>query len=151
MNIANKFWLAGILEGEGCFLKQTKNTRICISVQMTDEDVVARVANILNSSLMKVKSKNPKHKDSYVTRVYAKNAESVMREIFPLMGIRRKDQIQKALDSIEYVEVGLTKEQLYDILSRRGESAKALAKEYGVTNWRIYQIWRGEFSEKLKF
>jgi hypothetical protein len=49
----NQFhWLAGLLEGEGSFLKAPPSApnRPVISMQSTDEDVIARVASLMSVS-----------------------------------------------------------------------------------------------------
>jgi hypothetical protein len=95
----NLYWLAGLLEGEGSFMKPTPSlpNRPVISVQMTDEDVISRVANILGCSYYHVPSKNPKWKDTFCIRVRGKKAVSWMNELRPLMGNRRQQQIDVAL------------------------------------------------------
>lgn len=43
-------WLAGLLEGEGSFMKPSPSSPNCpiISLQMTDEDIVKRVSLLFN-------------------------------------------------------------------------------------------------------
>lgn len=47
------YWLAGLLEGEGCFhayrqgRKKTPNPLVQVQVAMTDKDVVERIAGIM--------------------------------------------------------------------------------------------------------
>ena len=57
------YWLAGLLEGEGSFMRgapSRPNTPM-VSLSMTDEDVVARVGRMLGVSYYpdKTKRKNP--------------------------------------------------------------------------------------------
>ena len=52
-------WLAGLLEGEGSFLKAPPSDPNCprISLEMTDKDVVERAALLMQGKAVKV---NPK-------------------------------------------------------------------------------------------
>lgn len=49
----DRYWLAGLLEGEGSFLKGPPSAPRypVLSLQMTDEDVVARVAAMLGRKM----------------------------------------------------------------------------------------------------
>jgi hypothetical protein len=106
-------WLAGLLEGEGCFgaypQKSRLGPRLIIELGMTDKDVVERAANILGSSVyaqQKSKSMGPNTKTYYRARVKHRRAAAWMKMLYPLMGKRRKDKIQKALQIWEeYIPV----------------------------------------------
>ncbi len=54
------YWLAGILEGEGSFLKAPPSApnRPSISMQSTDEDVIAKVASMMNVSYWQAPSES---------------------------------------------------------------------------------------------
>lgn len=145
-------WLAGLLEGEGCFLIIKNSHTIAISLEMCDEDVVARAANLLNSNYFSLHPRNPKHKMSYKLSKRASGAYEMMRLLKPLMGQRRSDRIAQCLDWYEQKaaqrqEVLRERMQMYEdirTLFQSGHSAKWLANKYSVTNYRIYQIIRGE-------
>lgn len=78
-------WLAGLLEGEGCFLLERKKyTRIILS--MTDKDVVARVACMW-------KGKMNHRGNIYKAEVYGAHAISWMMTMYSLFGKRRKEKI----------------------------------------------------------
>ncbi len=102
MNIEQEIiWLAGLLEGEGyfqvCSVRGTA-TVIRIRLQMTDEDVVRHAARIMGAPSVRVRKRNnPKWKDLYVTEVQCYRAESIMRQILPFMGARRKSRIEESL------------------------------------------------------
>lgn len=93
------YWLAGLLEGEGSFCKGPPScpNSVLISIQMTDEDIISRVANLFGVSYFFIKSKNEKWKDTYSTRVRGKSAVNLMLQLKPLMGLRRQGQIENAL------------------------------------------------------
>ncbi len=92
-------WLAGILEGEGYFgFRKDKNYSI-LQLAMTDEDTVQRVQSYIGGSVRRVdRSNRPNHKDIYRLEVCSQRALLTMKSIYPLMGIRRKQQIDNILD-----------------------------------------------------
>jgi len=45
-------WLAGLLEGEGCFnVRPEKNDQARVSVEMTDKDIIERVSRLFDSNI----------------------------------------------------------------------------------------------------
>ena len=94
MNSLDWAWVAGLLEGEGCFTFSS-NGYPRIQLQMTDEDIVSRIANYFDVSYRLRKSKNPKHKDSFELAII--KTEKLIEcyiELFPLLGKRRQQKIQ---------------------------------------------------------
>lgn len=107
MDRKDLYWLAGLLEGEGSFQKpapcEPKYPRI--TLQMTDADVVQRVATLFGRNrICSFKSKRANHKDSYSILVKGKRAVQIMGDLYPLMGERRKQQIRNAAGDIQIVE-----------------------------------------------
>lgn len=96
-------WLAGLLEGEGSFLKPTPShpNQLRISLQMTDEDVVSRVSALWGIKYHAVTPANPNHKTIYVINLRGKRANEWMITLFPLMGQRRRKQITEALKTYD--------------------------------------------------
>jgi hypothetical protein len=93
-------WLAGLLEGEGSFRKgppcEAKYPRI--TIQMTDIDVIQRVAALFEIKYIYAKKYNHDDwKDSYSIVLKGKRAIRIMNELYPLMGERRKQQIENAV------------------------------------------------------
>jgi hypothetical protein len=95
---ADFFWLAGILEGEGSFMKgpptKPKNPRI--TMVSTDEDVLARVAKLFDSPYCMV-TVRPEYKQKYQTAINGKRAVDLMLLLRPFMSIRRQQQIDIAI------------------------------------------------------
>lgn len=93
------YWLAGILEGEGSFLKNPPSGKnaISIALQMTDEDIVAKVAALFEVSYFKCNPRKSHHKISYKLSVSHSKAQTWMIKLKPLMGQRRQQQIENAL------------------------------------------------------
>lgn len=95
-------WLAGILEGEGCFKIQSSGGykgSIAIALQMTDKDIVDRVANLLNSPVWGPHGPYGKSKlQTYQTIIFGKKAASWMMTLFPFLGNRRQNKIIELLE-----------------------------------------------------
>ncbi len=91
-------WLAGILEGEGSFIQFKAEPGVpIISLGMTDEDVVAKAAKIMGVSYH-AGTKLPSGKTRWQFLVKGRpRAGRIMSTLHPLMGERRKGQIEKAL------------------------------------------------------
>lgn len=98
-------WLAGLLEGEGSFfvygVGQTDGTRpcACVQVHMTDQDIIARAADLMDAqstTVRRAKGK-PHWKQTYQARVAGARAERVMRSVRPFMGDRRGAKIDEIL------------------------------------------------------
>ena len=105
MKIKDLYWLAGILEGEGSFMKGTPSAPNLprISCSMTDEDTIQKVSDLMMVKYHKCKlsDKNPKWKDTYIVNLRGKRARELMGTLKPIMGKRRQAQIQRALDSYD--------------------------------------------------
>ncbi len=85
------FWLAGLLEGEGSFMKPmpSEPNRPRISLHMTDKDVIDRVNHLFNLTYAhaKIDPRNESWKTSYRTVIRGKKAVSTMSRLYPLMGM----------------------------------------------------------------
>jgi len=98
------YWLVGILEGEGTFLKAlpSKKNKISIQLQMTDEDIVNRVAKLLGVAYYKCMPKKKHHKVSFRCAITGFKAAELMEKIKPFMGSRRQLQIEKVIASYTF-------------------------------------------------
>jgi len=104
MRDSDLHWLAGLLEGEGSFMKPAPSApnQIIISLQMTDEDIVARVASLAGLRYKKQRNPRPGHwKDVYQLQIRGGKAVSLMAVLKPLMGSRRQGQITRALEAYD--------------------------------------------------
>ena len=78
-------WLAGLLEGEGCFcLEKGKYPRIALG--MCDEDVVVKAAALM-------KSKVNHHRNVYSTKVCGAYSIAWMMTLYTLLGERRREKV----------------------------------------------------------
>jgi hypothetical protein len=95
MDIVSAAWLAGIIEGEGCFQKgyggRGREARINISVHMTDRDIVERVARLFGVSVYTYPPMKSRvgWKTSYLARTSGRKALAIMDAIEPFLGERR--------------------------------------------------------------
>jgi hypothetical protein len=92
-------WLAGLLEGEGSFMKgppSSPNLPI-VKVEMCDEDVIRHAARLLSSSVTII-DRHPERGYKRVFRVTVKGSRAVeiMLGLRPLMGERRSRDIGSA-------------------------------------------------------
>jgi len=137
------FWLAGLFEGEGSFVKpapcEAKYPRLRIT--MTDFDIIQKVMSLFNVKYIHTR-KDEKRRNRYVVSKGGKEAVEFMKQLRPLMGQRRQAQIDEAIaDDVpkcnhgdNHPQAKLTAEKVSDIKQRllNGESTNALAKEYSV-------------------
>lgn len=90
-------WVAGILEGEGCFVIVDATPRIL--VEMTDEDIIVRLRNIISpkSKIGVLPPRRRKNKPSFILRIHGNLAIQWMLTVYTLMGARRKAKINEIL------------------------------------------------------
>jgi hypothetical protein len=92
-------WLAGLLEGEGSFFLAKKSNGFAyprVSLNMTDEDIIQRVASMLERRYWPFPRKPPR-KTQYALQLEGRPAIKLMEDILPFMGIRRSAKIQELI------------------------------------------------------
>lgn len=102
MSLAEFYWLAGWLEGEGSFLAPPPSDprRPRISAQARDGDVVAEVGRLLAIKPLLDKSsqqRNPTWSAMWRVLLQGGRAISLMQAMEPLMSARRRQQIRAAI------------------------------------------------------
>ncbi len=102
MSILSNFelgWLVGILEGEGHFGIYTSQV---IEVNMTDEDIIYKVASIyervLGTAVNVIGIQKSRGKDVYCVRIYGERARIIMRLVVSHMSYRRRQTIWRCLN-----------------------------------------------------
>jgi len=144
--------LQALPDGEGTSLKgpPSRPGYPIVAVEMTDEDVVGRVAGLWGCSYQAVSPRKSHHKGSYRVRLTGSSAVAVMQAVYPLLGKRRQGQINAALASYIRRPVGgqnkkITAAQAIAIRRRRsdGESTQLIADDYGISKWNVYAIAQG--------
>jgi hypothetical protein len=107
-------WLAGLLEGEGCFslaytgpvsAAEGRRPALRVSVKMTDRDVIERAGRMIYMvtgklpAVAKRVDKRENAADCYEIIASGVNAERVMRVLQPYMGQRRRAKIATLLST----------------------------------------------------
>jgi len=94
------YWLAGLLEGEGSFVKGPPSNPRCpiVQLQMTDKDVIEHAARLFArcTTPWDRRSARPRRR-TYTTKIRGVAAVMVMRTLYQVMGSRRQRQIDVAL------------------------------------------------------
>ncbi len=108
MKISNIYWLAGLLEGEGCF---TFNSRLpMIKIEMTDKDVIVVARNIVSPAInITTRIQKPRfaenYKPLYGFQINGSKAVQWMMTLYSLMGERRKSRIKEVLNEWKSIPV----------------------------------------------
>lgn len=89
-------WLAGLLEGEGCFSWTVHNTPV-IKLKMTDPDVVERCKNLTKKGSLYIEKRREGWKTAYIWKVNGRDAAALMMTILSCMGIRRFTKIKEII------------------------------------------------------
>ena len=83
-------WLAGLLDGEGCFDNPRSNPRV--RVKMSDHDVVLRAAELMDAKVHVEPARQAHHKPCMVAQVHGDAAVAIMRAVLPHLGARRTEK-----------------------------------------------------------
>lgn len=97
-------WLAGLLEGEGCFgIGKSHGMRPRIDLHMSDEDVVARACKLMGigsySKREGGQDRRPGKRTMFRAAIEGPRAVELMKKLSPLMGERRHAKIEEVLDA----------------------------------------------------
>lgn len=106
LKIEDLFWLAGLLEGEGCFTLSKCGRRKWprISIQMIDEDVIQKTSKLFNRSYWKTSPPSKAgNKPLYKTHITGRPALHLMGCLFPLLSVRRQNKIKEIKDKFASV------------------------------------------------
>ena len=90
-------WLAGLLEGEGCFYYTTTPS---ISLTMSDFDVIERAHNLMGYGAIRERRVLLGRKRVWSTECRGYSATKLMRLLLPHMGMRRRQSIEAVLEAI---------------------------------------------------
>jgi hypothetical protein len=137
-------WLAGLLEGEGSFLRGTPSqpNNIKVVLQMSDKDIVEKAAKLMSHAhtYNAGKPKEDHWRQMYHAKASGRRAAELMLELKPYMGKRRATQIDRALNGFINRGPGdnsrkLTREIVSSIRLELagGASYAELGRKYGVS------------------
>ena len=133
MDTKEFFWLVGLLEGEGSFLKPTPSQphSPAISVQMTDEDVIQKVSVLLGSKYQTCKPQKSHHKVSFRIMKRGYKAVELMKKLFP-----------RAIYNYSPNRKLLTPEVKRKIVKtyRNGMVARKVAQKFGIRRETVHRI-----------
>lgn len=100
------YWLAGLLEGDGCFTNSGGAISIpTIIVKMTDRDTVEKAQRILRpvkfradgNTIFEFSDPRPDRQPQFIAKIGGKRAAGWMMTLYPLMGQRRQSRIRELL------------------------------------------------------
>ena len=96
------YWIAALLEGEGCFTIQKAHGKLStplISLIMCDLDVLERAHRLLRvtAKITRHNALNPKWKSSFGFHLTGTPAIAWMMTVYPIMGQRRQARIREIL------------------------------------------------------
>jgi hypothetical protein len=141
-------WLAGLFEGEGSFFPGPPSCPHLpvLQMSMTDADVVGRAARLLGVNVRVITPRRPGWKTTYVVVLNGSRAVAWMVILRPLLGDRRRAQVDRALASY----APRSNRRLDDQRAREalalladGQSVRAVAEHFGVSIWCIYDLRLG--------
>lgn len=132
------YWLAGILEGEGTFVKPSPSNPNVPKIQlsMTDEWVVSKVADLWEVKYFRSDRNIDKGwKPTYITKISGYPSVVWMKKLYPLMSPRRQSRIDEIISIYKEPSirrfVAETRKEILDRVSN-GETKTSLAKEFGI-------------------
>lgn len=152
--ISDLHWLAGLLEGEGTFIAGPPSAprTPAVQVSMVDRDIIDRAAALLDCAVTVVPARRDGWRTAYSARVRGPRAVKWMQRLRPLMGRRRKEQIDRAVACYGPDPTRLLDdERAAEALARlsRGESVRQVAEHFGTSVWCIYDLRVGRTHRHL--
>ena len=148
------YWLAGLLEGEGSFLTGPPSAPRypVLALQMTDRDVVARVAAMFGRKLGRWQSRRAREQPVFLVRITGAKAVAWMNALRPLMGERRRAQIDRAVASHAPRPTArldeATARQALGLLAT-GSTVRDVAERFGTSIWCIYDLRLGRTHKQI--
>ncbi|AEK07030.1 hypothetical protein SEA_JPICKLES_160 [Mycobacterium phage JPickles] len=115
-----------------------------ISIQMTDLDIIERVAKMVDKKIYRPRKRQEHWKQCYQVVVRGESARYWMTRLRPLMGERRRGQIDEALRSSATPsrKRALLEHDAQSLLLEfaSGVPAPDLAKKYGIARESVYHL-----------
>jgi len=146
MKDSDFYWMVGILEGEGTFLKGSPSnpTYPSVVIVMTDEDTMQKLQTIIGGTLRRYSKRKAHWKDTYHLAIRGKSSVLLMQSIKPFMSKRRQLQIANAIacyeDKTQPLKINSTQTAEILKLNASGKSTRELGRMYNVSNVAIFKI-----------
>ncbi|OLE53864.1 MAG: hypothetical protein AUG51_11300 [Acidobacteria bacterium 13_1_20CM_3_53_8] len=148
MQDSDFYWLCGLLEGEGSFMKgpPSRPQYPILTVTSTDEDVIQRVSILFGVTYCVVRKRQSHWRQSYSTRMHGRKAVELMLRMRPHMSKRRQEQIDIAVASYEARPnrgaSKLTENQVHQVkhLIWESRTVRSIAEECKVSVWSVMRI-----------
>lgn len=90
-------WVAGLLEGEGCFQNHPTQVTPRVVLSMSDRDTVEKYATIVGATAKILIRDFTAKKTAFVCTISGRLAVGWMMTIFPLMSKRRQGKIKEVV------------------------------------------------------
>jgi hypothetical protein len=117
-----------------------------LALQMTDEDVVQRVATMFGRKVSRWQSPNEHWQATFHVRITGSKAVAWMTALRPLMGARRRMQIDSAIASYDPRPIAILDDEsaarALQLLSS-GESVREVSQRLGTSIWCVYDLRSG--------
>lgn len=104
LDIKDIHWLAGLVEGEGCFSTTGSNGTDAIMVWMTDRDVIEHAREVMRCTT-KIAVRPPRRgrdgiarKELYGAVAYGPLAAQWAMTLYPLLGKRRREAARRLIE-----------------------------------------------------
>lgn len=148
MEDSDFYWLCGLLEGEGSFMKgpPSRPQYPILTVTSTDEDVIQRVSKLFGVTYCAVRKRQDHWRQSYNTRIHGRKAVELMLKMRSQMSKRRQEQIDTAIASYEarpnHGASKLTEDQVRQVkhLIKENRTIRSIATECKVSVWSVMRI-----------
>lgn len=132
------YWLAGLLEGEGSFLKgpPSRPHSPIIALEMTDKDIMKRASQLLETKPYFCKARVEGWKPTYKLQLRGTRAAITMKIFKPLMGLRRQAAIDRALECFVPKRVSKIRAIHKDVIVEmlKSKSVRVVAKIVGCSH-----------------
>jgi len=95
-------WVAGILEGEGCWIRKANKCQWWIAVRMTDEDVIRRLPALTGVGTVTSEVSKRGHKTTWTWWVAIRlHREWLTLQVWAWLGTRRRARIRELWPEVE--------------------------------------------------
>ncbi len=95
LRLEDLHWIAGFLEGEGCFGRCGGTVHVTAS--QVEKDPIDKLHNLLGGNVIYIRRDHPKQSNHYRWSAYGETAELIMKAVFPIMSTKRKNKISETL------------------------------------------------------